>query len=150
MYKTIMVPLDGSKRAERILSHVENMAQCFGSKIIFVQVVRSQRIAGTEEYGMVLHRQEIEQREQRIKDAKSYLTALKGEFREKGIDTRIHVFQGPVTKTIINLAESEEVDLIAMTSHGRSGLTRVFYGSVAAGVLNIVDRPLLLIRSVGD
>jgi nucleotide-binding universal stress UspA family protein len=42
----------------------------------------------------------------------------------------------------------EEADLIAMASHGRSGLSRVFYGSVAAGVLHRVDRPLLLIRSM--
>lgn len=147
MYKNIMVPLDGSKRAEKILKHVEDIAHCFKSKVVFLQVIRSPRITSSEELDWVLRRQEIEQR---IKDAESYLTALKGEYREKGIDARTLAVQGPVVKTIINLASHEEADLIAMTSHGRSGLARVFYGSVAAGVLHIVDRPLLLIRSVGD
>jgi nucleotide-binding universal stress UspA family protein len=48
------------------------------------------------------------------------------------------------------VAQSEGVDLVAMASHGRSGLRRVFYGSVAAGVLNRIDRSLLLIRSTGS
>jgi nucleotide-binding universal stress UspA family protein len=55
-----------------------------------------------------------------------------------------------VVEGIIAVAASEEVDLIAMASHGRGGLARVFYGSVAAGVLQRIDRPLLLIRSRKD
>jgi len=57
----------------------------------------------------------------------------------------MRVVQGPVAEAIINAAESEGVDLIALASHGRSGLSRVFYGSVAAGVLHRIDQPLLLI-----
>ena len=49
--------------------------------------------------------------------------------------------------TILDIAVEEEVDLLAMASHGRSGLSRVFYGSVSAGVLQRIDRPLLLVRS---
>jgi nucleotide-binding universal stress UspA family protein len=126
---------------------VENLAHCFRSRVIFLQVIRSPRIISSEELDWVIRRQEIEQR---IKDAEYYLAVIKGEFREKGIDARTLVVQGPIVKTIINLASHEEADLIAMTSHGRSGLARVFYGSVAAGVLHLVDRPLLLIRSIGD
>ena len=48
------------------------------------------------------------------------------------------------------LAQEHAVDLIAMASHGRGGLSRVFYGSVAAGILQRIDRPLLLIRARGD
>jgi nucleotide-binding universal stress UspA family protein len=51
---------------------------------------------------------------------------------------------------IIEAAESEGADLIAMASHGRSGLSQCFYGSVAAGVLHRVDRPLLVVRSVKE
>jgi nucleotide-binding universal stress UspA family protein len=50
----------------------------------------------------------------------------------------------------LHAADDEDADLICMGSHGRSGLSRVFYGSVAAGVLHRVDRPLLLIRSQND
>jgi nucleotide-binding universal stress UspA family protein len=58
------------------------------------------------------------------------------------------VTHGPTAKKILEMSEQEEADLIAMASHGRTGLARVFYGSVAAGVLHSADRPLLLIRSV--
>lgn len=51
-------------------------------------------------------------------------------------------------QAILNAAKSEKADLIAMASHGRTGLSRVFYGSVAEGVLHRVDRPLLIIRSL--
>jgi nucleotide-binding universal stress UspA family protein len=57
------------------------------------------------------------------------------------------VESGNVVETIIRVAAEESADLIAMASHGRGGLSRVFYGSVAAGTLQQVDRPLLLIRS---
>jgi nucleotide-binding universal stress UspA family protein len=57
---------------------------------------------------------------------------------------------GAIVAEIIDAAEREGADLIAMASHGRTGLARVFYGSVAAGVLHRVDRPLLLVRSEGD
>ena len=53
----------------------------------------------------------------------------------------------PVVETIIEAATNEDADLIAMASHGRGGLSRIFYGSVAAGILNRVDRPLFIVRS---
>jgi nucleotide-binding universal stress UspA family protein len=50
-------------------------------------------------------------------------------------------------EAIIKAAERENTYLMVFASHGRNGLYRVFYGSVAAGVLNRIDRPLLIIRS---
>lgn len=86
--------------------------------------------------------------EQREREAETYLAGLEGEYKDRGIRTRAFVQKGPVVSTIIQVAERERADLIAMASHGRTGLSRVFYGSVAAGVLHQVDRPLLLIRAV--
>jgi len=60
----------------------------------------------------------------------------------------MRVVHGPVVEAIINAAQSEGADLIALASHGRSGLSWVFYGSVAAGVFHRINRPLLLIRSL--
>lgn len=147
MYNTILVPLDGSKRAEKILRHVEHLAHCFSAKVILLQVVKPPNNISYEETAIQLFRQDIKQL---TKQAESYLSALKGEFREKGIRAKTCVVNGPVVKEIIDCAEREDADLIAMTSHGRTGLARAFYGSVAAGVLHLIDRPLLIVRSQGD
>ena len=148
MYNTILVPLDGSKRAEAILPHVEELAQRYDARVIFLQVVESiPIIVGPEGALVALHQEELERR---TKQAESYLAALQGEFRKKGIEARTRVAYGPVVEAIINAAEREGADLIAIASHGRSGLSQVFYGSVAAGVLHRVDRPLLLVRSQSD
>ena len=148
MYNTILVPLDGSKRAEAILPHVEELAQRYDARVIFLQVVESIPIIVGPEGALVTLRQE--ELERRTKQAESYLAALQGEFRKKGIEARTRVAYGPVVEAIINAAEREGADLIAIASHGRSGLSQVFYGSVAAGVLHRVDRPLLLVRSQSD
>jgi len=147
MYKAILVPLDGSKRAERILKHVEELAHCFNAKIIFLQIVTAPNLVGYDESAILLYHHHLEQL---AKQAESYLKSLKGEFREKGIEAKTCVVGGPVVEQIIDCALRENADLVAMASHGRAGLSRTFYGSIAAGVLQRIDRPLLLIRSRGD
>ena len=137
MYKTILVPLDGSKRAETILLHVEEIARRFKAEVIFMQIPESNVITEIN----------IPEFTRRIEEASAYLNAHRNQFHDKGIKARTLVKLGPVVETIIDVAEREGTDLIAMASHGRGGLSRVFYGSVAAGVLQRVDRPLLLVRS---
>jgi nucleotide-binding universal stress UspA family protein len=83
----------------------------------------------------------------RLKESRSYLDGVASRFRNKGIDCKTIIAHGPVVEKIIETANNEGVDLIAMTSHGYGGLTRIFYGSVAAGILNRVDRPLFIVRS---
>ena len=148
MYKSILAPLDGSKRAERILPHVEELALRFGAKVIFIRVVEP--LVSTIGIHGSSPEMYIDMVDDLYNEAKAYLTALKGEFREKGISVKTIVRKGTVVNNIISVSESEDVDLIAMASHGRTGLERVFYGSVAAGVLHQVDRPLLLIRARGN
>ncbi len=146
MYKTILVPLDGSKRAEAILPHAEELARRYSARVIFLQVVEPFSVpTGPEGPDVAI---DVPMVEQLMNDAKSYLAHLGGVFREQGIDAQMRVIFSPVVGTILDVAQRENVDLIAMSSHGRTGLSRVFYGSVAAGVLHSVDRPLLLIRSV--
>lgn len=148
MYKTILVPLDGSKRAEAILPHVEELAQHFEARVIFIRVVEPPPLVITPgQPDLVHHRQELERL---MEEVRLYLKTIRGEFQQKGINARMELGQGPVVGAIIDAAERLEVDLIALASHGRSSLAQVFYGSVAAGVLQRVDRPLLLIRSQTD
>ena len=145
MYQKILVPLDGSSRAERILWHVEEIALQHRSRIVFLQVVRP--VIVTDGYKTIQPEESLAGSRRAIDEARAYLSVVQGEFREKGIETKRIAEIGPVVSTILGVAQREAVDLIAMASHGRSGLSRAFYGSVAAGVLNQVDRPLLLIRA---
>jgi len=145
MYKKILVPLDGSKRAEAVLPHAEEMANRYGAEIIFLRV---------EELYVMLEWDEVvdltkcqEKFDTRKKASESYLDQIKAEFRDKGIKTDVRVVYGPVVKSILTTAEEMDVDIIVMASHGLSGLPRTFYGSVTAGVLQKIDRPLLIIRT---
>jgi len=145
MCDTVLVPLDGSKRAEAILPHVERLTRLCGAKVILLQVVDpSPRIEVPEEFNMVLHQRQLERLAQQAQD---YLGSLEDESCEKGIIARKRIVHGPVVDAILTTADREQADLIAIASHGRTGLAQVFYGSVAAGVLHRIDRPLLLIRS---
>jgi nucleotide-binding universal stress UspA family protein len=85
--------------------------------------------------------------ERRTREAKEYLAALQGNLRELKIEVHTQVEYGPVVATILDVADQHNADLIALASHGRTGLARVFYGSVAAGILNRAERPLLVIRA---
>ncbi len=149
MYDTILVPLDGSKRAEKILPHIEELAQRYNAQVVFLQVVHPLTIVAGPGVGAYpeLADQALEQR---TKQAEAYLDSLVAEFREKGIEARTRVVNGPAVAEILDAAHREGADIIAMASHGRTGMSRVFYGSVAAGVLHSVDRPLLLVRSRDD
>ena len=148
VYSTVLVPLDGSKRAEAILPHVEDLAQRYDATVVFVRVVQSvpTSVTAHEAYCAELH-QEVERC---TNEAESYLAAVQAAFCQKGIEARTHIAHGSPVEAIITVAEREGADLIAMASHGRSSLSRVFCGSVAAGVLHRIDRPLLLIRSLSD
>jgi nucleotide-binding universal stress UspA family protein len=145
VYNVILVPLDGSKRAETILPYVEELAVLRKSTVIFLQVIEPSATMVTP-YDMVPY-YDAEMAEKWVTEAKTYLAGKQGEFRAKGITTKGYVEQGPVVRTVLDVAQREGADLIAMASHGRTGLGRVFYGSVAAGILHQADRPLLLVRA---
>ena len=144
MYHKILVPLDGSKRAETILPQVEELAARFQATVTLVEVISF--------VGDILTAGVITPLPDRLDEdknqAESYLNSIKARLQQKQIETETRVVvAGPVVDAILQSAEQEKVDLIAMSSHGRGGLARVFYGSVAAGLLQRVDRPRLIIRS---
>ncbi len=152
MYQTLLVPLDGSPRAESILPHVENLAVQFKSKVIFLQVVEpplqfvNPSLYETTIQTDVIHEYMIDFKRKK-EEITAYLAGIQEGFQKKGIETGIFVEQGFAVETIISVAQRENADLIAIASHGRSGLSRVFYGSVAAGVMQKIDRPILIIRA---
>ena len=144
MYEKILVPLDGSKRAEMIRPHVRELASRFQATVILIKVVEINSARFVEEEFSGFWQKEFDAI---VKEHKAYLNRVAAKLREKGIDCKTLVVHGPVVEKIIEAANKEDADLIAMTSHGYGGLTRIFYGSVAAGILNRVDRPLFIVRS---
>ncbi len=145
MYKSILVPLDGSKRAEKILPHVKKLAQCTGARVILMQVVVPVYYMMDPQVSYV--NINLEETQWRFDEATEYLETLAKEFSEKTLKVETLVEQGPVVETIIEIAQKLDAGIIALASHGRSGLGQVFYGSVTAGILQRVDRPLLVVRS---
>ena len=145
MYKKILVPLDGSRRAEQILTHVENIVRPHLDEVILLQVVTLLVIS--DGYKSILVDETGKENLRILEESLEYLRSAEKEYVKKGIPTRKLSEDGPIVNTILKVAQREAVDLIAMASHGRRGLSRVFYGSVAAAILQSIDRPLLLIRS---
>jgi nucleotide-binding universal stress UspA family protein len=146
MFNTILVPLDGSRRAETILPHVQDLARGYNAKVILLQVVEPTPLgSGLEQVCTELG----DGAEWRTKQAKSYLAALREGFCEKGIEARTRIVHGPAVEAIIDAADRESADLIAMAGQDRTGWSQGFHGCVAASVLRHVDWPLLLIRSRG-
>ena len=148
MYNKILVPLDGSARAEDILPHVVELASKYQSTVILMRVVEIKigfdgaefmSMSGGAELAMAIEKDKI--------STETYLNEVKSRLQAKGIETKIRVTFGPVVDAIILEAQQEKADLIAMASHGRTGAACVVFGCVATGVLHRVDRPLLIIRS---
>lgn len=146
MYDTILVPLDGSKRAEAILPHVEEFARSVGSKVLLLNAMEHRVLYGGEGVQSPLDEGDLKRR---TKEAESYLANLVDDLRRKDIQVDSRVVYGSAVEVITKTAEEVDAGLIAIASHGRSGLGRVFYGSIAAGLLHVVDRPLLIVRSRG-
>jgi nucleotide-binding universal stress UspA family protein len=143
MYKKILVPLDGSKLAEMALAHAESLATQYQAELILLTVVDPPTIVGRNGTTTDLLRQEMDTK---MQTAEIYLKALKSKCEKIRIKTKYTVNVGSVVKNIIDTANSESVDLVLIASHGHSGLKRVFFGSVAAGVLYGIEQPLMVIR----
>jgi nucleotide-binding universal stress UspA family protein len=146
MYQTILVPMDGSKRAEAILSHVESIAKSNDAKVFFLKVEEEPIMLERDEVIDIEKYHEVFDKQNELSQA--YLNDLQARFHEKGLHAVTQLAFGSVVKTILNTAADTGTDLIAMATHGSSGLTRVSYGSVAAGVLQAANLPILLIRSL--
>ncbi len=151
MYKRILVPLDGSPRAEKILPHVEALATQSKAVVVLLQVVEPASAEFTPNLSMMVLPQELgiywKSLQAAEETAKVYVQKKVADLEKKKISAEGVVKRGEAVNSIIDVANQKKADLIAMASHGRTGLSCVFYGSVANGVLHKVDRPLLLIRA---
>jgi len=137
MFKKILVPLDGSKLAEKILPRVKKLVGPGQGEIHFIRAVVSYRIDPKEEK---------EEREKLMQDAWNYLEKVVSRLRKKRMRAYATVVYGKDAVQICDFARKNKFDLIAMATHGRSGISRWALGSVADKVLNCSVVPVMLIR----
>ena len=146
MYERILVPLDGSKLAEAILPHVTNLAKALGARVTLLQVLHYDPAVEQRQRSTNLPAQDDPVRIA-TETAEAYLVEIQSRLHADGITARTRVEYGDVVPTILSAARQEAVSLIALASHGRTGLAQVVFGSVATGLLHDSERPLLVIRA---
>ncbi|HUV43260.1 MAG TPA: universal stress protein [Dehalococcoidales bacterium] len=140
MYQRILVPLDGSDRAELALPFAEELAAKLGSEIILLCVSDS---AEAEDYAK--HEIYLEQITEVVKRAAKKLLTNP----EQKVSIRSAVTIGLPAQEIVDYAEQVAVSLIIMATHGRTGVSRWALGSVAEKVMRASTRPVLLVRVPG-
>lgn len=135
-FERILVPLDGSELAAEVLPLVREVAACYDSELILLHVGSLARPA---EGGYVEPQGEDELRE--------VLEPLRAELSEAGLKVRAVGACGDPASQILRAAEAEGADLVALSSHGRSGASRWWFGSVAEAVLRRCPTPVLIKRA---
>ena len=144
MYRRILVPLDGSPLAEQVLPLAKMFAARFKATVVLFQSVvpihetlrAESEIFQADEQTELVRRRTCE-----------YLESIQHDFAAAGITAEREVRVGAPAPSILDFVEQAEIDLIAMTTHGRTGVLRWVYGSVADKVLHGARVPLLLVRA---
>jgi nucleotide-binding universal stress UspA family protein len=157
VYAHLLVALDGSPAAEHALEHAEAIAKAFGSTVtlfratataeaLMVQTAGAGQTVG--DIGPLIDPTPILEAER--EEAVSYLNGVAARLKQYNLTVLTEHFEGPPAEEIVERARALDVSLILMTTHGRSGLARVVFGSVADSVLRHADCPVLLIRVKND
>lgn len=145
MFRHLLIPLDGSKLAESVLPLAMVVAERFDSEVTLLRVVRSPHIIGGGEEFPALY---VTMREDLCREASEYLATKEQGWRAAGLKVNSQVREGhSIADIILECADDLDVDAIAMCTHGRSGVMRWVFGSVADKVLQQAQVPILLIRA---
>jgi nucleotide-binding universal stress UspA family protein len=147
-FKTVIVPLDGSRRAEQALPHACEMAKRLDLEVVLLRVYTIPVMGFTaEDY----YTPSLEQILERAKEeARSYIDEKAAELKREGMKRVSSRFlEGESADQIIDLAKKTPGSLIAMSTHGRSGIERLVLGSVTSRVVRHSGEPVLVIRASG-
>lgn len=136
MYRKILVPLDGSEIAESILPHVKDMALAHQAEVILLRVLPATGVLPSAA-------------EREVMEARNYLSAVEKRLQQQRVNARFTIRHGEDAAEITDYAGVNDVDLIAMSTHGQSGVGRWIFGSVAEKVLRGTNKPILLVRAPG-
>ncbi len=144
-YKKILVPLDGSGWAQRAIPHACDIARSVGSEIILLNVF----IPPARQYlDQLAIAGQDNQAQQAREQMKQYLIGIRSELRNENISVRTHLIEGAgdAAHLICDYVSSEGIDLIVMSTHGRTGVARMLFGSVARDVMECAAIPVLLVQ----
>lgn len=139
--RRIVVPLDGSDLAYAAIGPADDLAKRFDAEIILLQVGPQPRVL-TDEAGRIVSTADQEAQRQ-SEEANRYLTSIRWRLASRGLRARTAYRIGDPAAEIVRLAGQEQADTIAMSTHGRSGLERIRYGSVAESVLHHSHVPVM-------
>ena len=138
--KTILIPLDGSEMAEAALAEARQLSGP-DSTLVLLRAASALALPGTDMLDAQVYS---------VQEAEAYLDELRTKLEAQGVrGVDVHVWYGPPAAAIVDAARLYGADLIVMSTHGRSGLGRVVFGSVAESVLRGTTVPILLVRPHG-
>jgi nucleotide-binding universal stress UspA family protein len=152
MYKKIVVPLDGSKLAECVFPHVKAMIKaCDGSpEVLFVQAVEPLAIPYGRGGTMVTSIEQLKAFEAHNQaDAEKYLAKTVARFKKDGINARAEVIYGRAAEALSDFIARNNIDLVIIATHGRSGVSRWVWGSVTDRLLRSICVPVFIVRAPG-
>jgi nucleotide-binding universal stress UspA family protein len=146
MYSKIMVPLDGSPLSECVLEPAKTIVKALGlhELTLFMTVEPADSMVLRGGYGT---QDRIKAQKQAESAEKDYLARIAGSLEAEGLKTDTVVTYGLAGEEILKYAKGAGVDLIIMSSHGRSGISRRLSGSVANKVINHSSIPVLIVPS---
>ena len=141
MLDPILVPLDGSLLAECVLPHVVAIGRAFNAKIILLQVVEKIRSGSSTELFDLVNWQFNKT------EAKLYLERISARLQESGLQTKSIILDGPVVESITEFAQSQQMKLVIMSSHGHSGLRKRGISSVTQKIVLSAPPSVLIVRA---
>jgi nucleotide-binding universal stress UspA family protein len=146
IYKNILVPLDGSKLAETALGDALNLAELSRARVILLQALEpvEQPIGLVTSYPIYLDQREWEAQKEAVQGS---LDSVRQRLATTKVEIETIVEVWDYAAAILDYAHKQPIDLIVMATHGRSGLSRWVYGSVADKVLRGAEVPVLLVRA---
>jgi len=152
-FKRMAVLLDGSMVAEQALPLAVELASEAGAALHLIRVAETYRDelpAETPEFAPPSHESVLEKFEKLEDEARRYLSGVAERVRRDGLQVSWQVLSGDPWRLLVAYTNHERPDLVVLTTHGRSGLTRLFYGSVADKLLTSSEVPILLVRVSDD
>lgn len=144
MITSILVAVDSSDAAQAALRHAQDIAKAFSAKLVLVNVVDVTKLLAVAGYETPYPVDAIQIMRD---DSKVVLAGAKSVCDAGGFSSIEIASEGDAVEEILAAAEVEKVDLIAIGTHGRSGISRLFLGSVAEGVLRRSTVPVLVVRA---